>query len=703
MNKLESIIKTADIPVFTTEEVNGDNFTIQKPNGDTFNFEKKDTTVVLTGNDGILTYEYIEKIEITKINNNGATITITGVGNKYNLTTTIYTRNTIGTQEMSGITSTLISPVLAEGNTWYKGTIVEKYQITEINIVSSYTPKSTPTESWNADVDDSGSIKCYVEGTKLIIAGNGARTIKANANSNMMFYDLGTTIIGFDKLDTSDVTEMSEMFSYSRFTNLDLSSFDTSNVTDMGYMFYETMDLVSLNLSSFDTSNVTNMESMFAPTNIQEITLGANFKFVGTTLPDTDSGYWYKSDGTALTPTQVVSDIRIGPTTYYANSNSDSESESEPGHSHTVEKWTDVDDSDTGCQGVCTTCGVTVKKAHNGFGGDGYPETCTQDGYASDWCYDCGHELWSEVYPATGHRWDEGELIEGGQVKYTCDNCGETSIGECKHNSYSSEITEDNYPYYHGHINVCNICGYKWDEESDYLTCDSCEAENENTHIWRLICSICEDSVISSAGHEFEINEYRNVDVSYEDYEQLSRTHHVYWKQCDECYYSEKTLEKHRFENSICQDCEYECAHPNMQFGSSEFDDGTEYSQYCSDCGYSNTYFDRNTGNDTTTGDTACEHYYVLDYKDGCISYYECIYCGDSYSSGEHTYDNGVCTNCGVTDSEYECSHLNNSIHEDECHTWYECFDCGQEYNVVYHHITDGNGICYGCGEYITE
>ena len=63
-------------------------------------------------------------------------------------------------------------------------------------------------------------------------------------------------------LKHSNVTEMNNMFYYSRATTLDLSSFDTSNVTSMVGVFRNSKATM-LDLSSFDTSNVTSMGSMF--------------------------------------------------------------------------------------------------------------------------------------------------------------------------------------------------------------------------------------------------------------------------------------------------------------------------------------------------------------------------------------------------------------------------------------------------------
>ena len=65
-------------------------------------------------------------------------------------------------------------------------------------------------------------------------------------------------------LDTSKTTSMCCMFQgCSSLASLDLSSFDTSNVTDMSSMFRECSSLKSLNVTSFDTCKVTSMFAMF--------------------------------------------------------------------------------------------------------------------------------------------------------------------------------------------------------------------------------------------------------------------------------------------------------------------------------------------------------------------------------------------------------------------------------------------------------
>ena len=104
---------------------------------------------------------------------------------------------------------------------------------------------------------------------ELYIQANGP--IYANENSSRLFENFyrASSIENLNLLDTSNVTNMSRMFSgqydagYSLLTSLDLSNFDTSNVTDMSRMFSACASLKNLDLSNFDTSSVTDMSYMF--------------------------------------------------------------------------------------------------------------------------------------------------------------------------------------------------------------------------------------------------------------------------------------------------------------------------------------------------------------------------------------------------------------------------------------------------------
>ena len=74
-----------------------------------------------------------------------------------------------------------------------------------------------------------------------------------------------TEIVGIENLNTSEVTNMSNMFwGCNELTSLDVSHFNTAKVTDMSGMFAGCHRLKTLDVSHFDTSNVTNFEKMFS-------------------------------------------------------------------------------------------------------------------------------------------------------------------------------------------------------------------------------------------------------------------------------------------------------------------------------------------------------------------------------------------------------------------------------------------------------
>ena len=85
-----------------------------------------------------------------------------------------------------------------------------------------------------------------------------------------------TTINGIENWNTSNVTNMEELFAYCYgFTSLDLSSWDVSNVTNMKSLFAYCGGLTSLDLSSWDVSNVTNMSYMFSYSGLKTIDLSS--------------------------------------------------------------------------------------------------------------------------------------------------------------------------------------------------------------------------------------------------------------------------------------------------------------------------------------------------------------------------------------------------------------------------------------------
>ena len=144
-------------------------------------------------------------------------------------------------------------------------------KITSITTKKDNIVPETVTKSWDISEAGDGSVMAYVEddGTgnstyRVTIGGKGGII----ANEAMISYFDGfnkMTSIDLSALDTSEVTDMRNMFKYNEsLTSLDLSNFDTSQVTNMNHMFYNCSSLTSLNLSKFDTSQVTTMTWMFA-------------------------------------------------------------------------------------------------------------------------------------------------------------------------------------------------------------------------------------------------------------------------------------------------------------------------------------------------------------------------------------------------------------------------------------------------------
>ena len=120
------------------------------------------------------------------------------------------------------------------------------------------------TNANGVDVSEAqdGSIKAHIEGAVLTVACEGE--IIANADCYQMFYRNKYTKIEFKNFNTSQVTNMSYMFyDCSSLTEIKgLETWDTSNVTNMQNMFGINA-LINLDVSKFDTSKVIYMNSMF--------------------------------------------------------------------------------------------------------------------------------------------------------------------------------------------------------------------------------------------------------------------------------------------------------------------------------------------------------------------------------------------------------------------------------------------------------
>ncbi len=169
-------------------------------------------------------------------------------------------------------------------------TDIEPEAITAVHFVdlTDYDLTNIAYSDYSASGD--GSVKAWMDGTELYIGGFG-KIIAGNSLTYAFYFGQKIdSITGLEMLDTSNVTDMSNMFLFcgsdSRVFTLDLgNNFDTSNVTNMYGMFWlcgrNSLNF-TLNLrDNFDTSKVTNMGRMFlhCGSSSTEMTLDLGDKF----------------------------------------------------------------------------------------------------------------------------------------------------------------------------------------------------------------------------------------------------------------------------------------------------------------------------------------------------------------------------------------------------------------------------------------
>lgn len=87
------------------------------------------------------------------------------------------------------------------------------------------------------------------------------RTANETSMIGLFAYTPATANLDLSAINTSQVTDMSYMFSYCEAPYLDLSGFDVSNVNKAYYMFNNCSS--EINIDGWDTSKITNAERMF--------------------------------------------------------------------------------------------------------------------------------------------------------------------------------------------------------------------------------------------------------------------------------------------------------------------------------------------------------------------------------------------------------------------------------------------------------
>ncbi|MCQ2256336.1 MAG: DUF285 domain-containing protein [Bacteroidaceae bacterium] len=154
-------------------------------------------------------------------------------------------------------------------NAWAKALQLGKTTATEIKIEADVTTLPTAEDETHKMLNNSGIVWEVLDGTTLRIQTSSPKIIGHGPFGEVgLFqgYSKVESITGLDKVDFSEVTDMSSMFNGCNALesdDFDLSSFNTSKVTRMSNMFRDCKKLKRINLSSFNTSNVTQMNNMF--------------------------------------------------------------------------------------------------------------------------------------------------------------------------------------------------------------------------------------------------------------------------------------------------------------------------------------------------------------------------------------------------------------------------------------------------------
>ncbi|MCD7890010.1 MAG: hypothetical protein LUG23_08905, partial [Oscillospiraceae bacterium] len=146
--------------------------------------------------------------------------------------------------------------------------------------------------------------------------------------------------------------------------------------------------------------------------------------------------------------------------------------------------------------------------------------TCTEDGYTTYTCSNCGDSYVADETEATGHSYEsvvtEPTCTEGGYTTHTCSNCGDTytdSETEALGHNYESEVTTEATCTEAGvRTYTCTRCGDTYTEEipatgHNYVPTETTATCTEGGYT-TYVCSECGDTYTDeeteALGHDYE-------------------------------------------------------------------------------------------------------------------------------------------------------------------------------------------------------
>ena len=116
----------------------------------------------------------------------------------------------------------------------------------------------------NIDISKNNSLNSLFAAVGLSIDNHKYHISGCFGNDDCWIGGASVDIIGLENWNTSNITDMSYMFSEAFISSMgDISSWKTSNVKSMAGMFLETYGTFELKISNWDTRNVEDMSAMF--------------------------------------------------------------------------------------------------------------------------------------------------------------------------------------------------------------------------------------------------------------------------------------------------------------------------------------------------------------------------------------------------------------------------------------------------------
>ena len=153
---------------------------------------------------------------------------------------------------------------------------LSKYSVERLYFVNHENVPANASTVWDASVEGNYAITGWAvdddgNGNFDVYFGANDGRISLPENCSALFYFWGALkVADFENVDTSKVTNMSQMFAMSYYlVELNVTKFDTSNVTTMFNMFNSVYQVKVFDLSSFDFSSATTINGILNGTKPQ--------------------------------------------------------------------------------------------------------------------------------------------------------------------------------------------------------------------------------------------------------------------------------------------------------------------------------------------------------------------------------------------------------------------------------------------------